>query len=120
MSHLNKFIALSAISFGLASAVSAQSTSGPASTGGPAAQSAGEARQQEFQHPMLERRSSTDLRPGETREPRIQRRGMQETRQDGDMQRHVLPGAADTEGPMVAPRNHGQHDPVPTRLGQPD
>lgn len=96
MKHLNRFLALSAVYFGLASAVGAQSAP-PAGSGQSATGTTTESRQKEFQHPMLERRSSTDLRPT-TDEPRIQRRGMQDMRRDGEMRRNVLPGAADAEG----------------------
>lgn len=95
MNHLNKFFAISAVYFGLASAVGAQSTQAPANAA--SAQTADrDAPQKEFQHPMLEQRSSSDMRPGDP-DQRIQRRGMQETRRDGDIQRNVLPGAADAE-----------------------
>lgn len=96
MNHLSKFYAISAIYFGLASAVGAQPASAP--SGSPPASAVEGARQDEFQHPMLEQRSGHDMRTNGEQGPRIQRRGMQDTRRDGDMQRNVLPGASDADG----------------------
>ena len=108
MSQLSKFYALSAVYLGLASAVVAQ----PAQPGsGAAAAQAEEARPDRFEHPMLERHGSTDMRPAENDGPRIQRRGMQDMRQDGGIRRHTLPGAADADGvPPQADRREDEAD----------
>ena len=102
MSTLSKFHALSAIYFGLASAVMAQPASAPSEPAPPPAENT---RQDRFQHPMLEPRHGNDARPGATDGQRIQRRGMGDTRQDGDIQRNVAPGAADRSGELMPPRN---------------
>lgn len=50
----------------------------------------------EFEHPVLEKQSSTDMRRDDG--PRIQRRG-QETRRDGGIERNVDSGAARSSVP---------------------
>lgn len=96
-SRFNKFQAVSAIYFGLASAVVAQ----PAATDDKRAGQAAEApRQEHFQHPILERPSSHEMQLEENRN-RIQRRGMQDTIQDGEIQRNIHPGAADADPPAL-------------------
>ena len=102
MKSLNRFLALSAVYFGLASAAGAQSVP-PAAPDQSVTAAKTEARQQEFQHPMLEQRSSTDL-SRESDEPRIQRRGAPDSHRDGEIRRNVVPGAPDAAG--AAPHSH--------------
>ena len=87
-----KFYALSAIYFGLASAVVAQSA--PAGSA-PAAGPVQDARQEQFEHPMLERHGGSEMAPDGSQAPRIQRRGLQDTRQDGEIRRNLDPGDSD-------------------------
>jgi len=107
MSLPMKFQALSAIYFGLASAVmiqpaAAQSERPALERGTPPAvpspgftENAPNARQDHFQHPMLEERPSTELGDRDN-VPNIQRRGMQEgTRHDGAMERNIVPSVRD-------------------------
>lgn len=99
MNHLGKFYALSAIYFGLASAVAAQP--GPAAGASSASRTVEEAAPDEFQHPMLEQRRGSQMQLDADGDRRIQRRGMQ-GRRDGDMRRNVLPGAGDAgRGPLL-------------------
>lgn len=55
-----------------------------------------------FEHPMLERPSSTDMRSDQG--PRIQRRGMQDIHQDGTIERHVDPAPAQRQKPRAGER----------------
>jgi len=96
MNHLGKFYALSAVYLGLASAVSAQ----PIQNSSPqrSSESAQDARPDTIEHPMLERQPTHEMRPEDDGQ-RIQRRGLHDARQDGQIQRNPLPGAADTTRP---------------------
>ena len=93
MNTFFKFYALSAIYFGLVSPVTAQPQAAPSHP--LPAQAAEEAPRDHFEHPMLEQHGGTDMRPPATEGPRIQRRGMQDTRRDGEIRRNILPGASD-------------------------
>lgn len=94
MKNLSKFYAVSAIYLGLASSIDAR----PAQADREPAASLGERgsspEQDRFQHPMLEPRHGHDARGRSAEGPRIERRGMDETRQDGQMRRDVVPGAS--------------------------
>lgn len=117
MSSLSKFYALSAIYFGLASAVGAQTASGTAT--GSTESTGDKPRQESFQHPMLESQPSNDARPGAVDDQRIQRRGMGEVRQDGEIRRNPAPGAAARSGELMPPRNRQEAERgTPERLGQ--
>ncbi len=129
MKPLSKLCALGVLCFGFGVSASAQTGSSTGasmdrpSTSAPSAQSGanrGETmdrpstttaqpsenpRQREFQHPMLEHQPSTEMRGNE--EDRIQRRGMQETRRDGEIQRHAMPGAAERQEGNVTDRRAG-------------
>jgi len=94
MNHLGRFFAISAFSLGLASVVSAQPPTTQTDAASSPARSTLPPRQVAFQHPILEQRSSHDLRDAQG--PRIQRRGMSPTRTDGAMQRSVTAGEADS------------------------
>lgn len=110
-----KFQALSAVYFGLASAVmvpsataqnarTSVSQSTPAtspSTRQDSATQHGQSgvisnpRQTEFEHPMLNDKPTTDMRPESRDVPTVQRRGMQDMRQDGRIERHAPHSAPD-------------------------
>ncbi len=110
-----KFQALSAVYFGLASAVmvppaAAQNARSPVSQSTPAASPSTRAdsaaqdgqsgvitnpRQREFEHPMLNDNPTTDLRRDSGDVPTVQRRGMQDMRQDGRIERHAPHSAPD-------------------------
>jgi len=100
MNNLGKFYAVSAVYLGLASTVLAQPAAdadAPLSAG-----PVNEAAQDAFQHPMLEQRRGSQMQLEADEGQRIQRRGLQDTRRDGDMRRNVLPGAADAgSGPLL-------------------
>lgn len=106
MNHLGRFFAISAFSLGLTSVASAQPPAPQTDTVATPARSTLPPRQVAFQHPILEQRSSHDLRYAQEG-PRIQRRGMSPTRTDGAMQRSVTAGAADS----AATARSGQSSP---------
>ena len=102
MKHLSSILAAGILALGVAQPGWAQSgsASGVTADTRPSAEQGGAhapARQNEFQHPMLERPGSTDMR--EDQGPRIQRRGAQDIRQDGAIERHVDPGDAESRKP---------------------
>lgn len=101
MNHLAKFYTLSAIYFGLASPVVVAQPVPAAGASSPAG-TVEETVRDEFQHPMLEQRSGSQMQLDADEDKRIQRRGMSDTRKDGEMRRNVLPGAGDAgTGPLL-------------------
>ena len=107
MSLPMKFQALSAIYFGLASAVmmqpaAAQNEKPAMERGTPPpvpspgfTENAPNARQEKFQHPMLEDRPSSEMGDAD-KVPDIRRRGSTlGTRQDGAIERNVVPSVRD-------------------------
>lgn len=62
-------------------------------------------RQRAFQHPLLERPHSNEMRA--EREGRIQRRGAQGTHMDGEIERNVAPEAMGKRGGHVTDRRAG-------------
>ncbi len=113
MSQLNKFYAASAIYFGLASAVVAQPRT--VQPDAPAAAETENMRQDRFQHPMVDPRPSTDLRPDADAERRIQRRGLDDVRQDGEIRRNVLPGATRSDETLLPPERRAPDRRMPDR-----
>jgi len=112
MNQLNRFYALSAIYFGLASAVGAQPQSTRSDTS--ASSVAEEPRQEKFKHPMLEPRHGNEVDEA-TDGPRIQRRGQPGLRQDGDIRRNVQPGAVDAGEPLRQRKQTDPSSPAPDR-----
>lgn len=107
MTRFSPFLAISAIYFGLASAVGAQPVAASSAAQGAARvedtrPKIEDTRRDRFEHPMLERHPSHDMRPSGKEGERIQRRGLHDVRQDGEIRRNPLPGAADA--PNSAPR----------------
>ena len=113
MSITTRFLALSAVYFGLASAVTppsavaqtaaSQGVEVPRDGKGADETRAERAekdtlptRQREFQHPMLETPHSNDARSDD--EEGVQRRGVQHIKQDGMIQRHVTNEPGSTPG----------------------
>jgi len=107
MNHLGRFFAISAFSLGLASGATAQPPSPQTDTAATPTRSTLPPRQVAFQHPILEQRSSHDLRDAQ-QGPRIQRRGMSPTRTDGAMQRSVTTGAADATATARSGQSSGR------------
>lgn len=98
MNHLTKFHAISAVYFGLASAIGAHAAApGPEAAGSPAVE---RPRQDRFEHPMLEQHPSTDLRQDGQR---IQRRGLDGARQDGEIRRNIAPDATQADESLAPP-----------------
>ena len=119
MSITTRFLALSAVYFGLASAVtSPEATAQPATTPGVEVPREGKGadesraeradkdtqptRQREFQHPMLDTSQTNEVRKDAGQG--IQRRGVEQVKQDGMIQRHVTnePGSTPGVGPRRA------------------
>lgn len=113
MNTINRFYALSAVYLGLASAVGAQGTA--TQTPAPGSGVVEDARQDRFQHPLLEQPSSTDLRSSSQDEPRIQRRGLQGTQRDGDIRRNVEPSATQADRALKPERREEDRHPRKTQ-----
>ena len=113
MSVSTRFLAISAVYFGLASAVTpASATDRSATSQGVEATRQDSAtdesraeraekdtmptRQREFQHPMLETPQTNES--GNDRDQAIQRRGVQQIQQDGMIQRHITNEPGSTPG----------------------
>ena len=113
MSQLNRFYAASAIYFGLASAVTAQQGAEQPAVG--ATVETEESKQQKFRHPLVDPQPSTDLRPDADAQRRIQRRGLDDVRQDGQMRRKVAPNAARSDPNLLSPERRSSEHRVPGR-----
>lgn len=109
MQRFGRFLTVSAIYFGLASAVDAQAPTDSEASRAPSAAQTVESRaaepprQDHFEHPMLEQHGSTSSGQAEPGDARIQRRGMQSAPQDGDFRRFPDPGAPPATLPHRAP-----------------
>lgn len=110
MNNLNKFYAVSAIYFGLASAVGAQ-TATARSNASDAPIATPDARPDEIQHPMLEQPHSHEM-PKKEDESKIQRRGMTGVVQDGEMRRR-LPDSLPADGATPPAERFRQTEPHP-------
>ncbi|NLC34881.1 MAG: hypothetical protein GX772_00250 [Alcaligenaceae bacterium] len=116
MNLLSKFYAVSLVYFGLASAAGAQGlTVSPESS----ASKAGQERPTQFEHPMLEERSSHNMRRSSEQGPRIERRAGQDVLRDGEIQRNTVPEGSDFNSQTERRRDGQKQNPL-SRPGQAD